>query len=103
MPEPAQWLSITPAVARRGETSCCGASYPQRTAGRDTNAEQSMGCGCTNRQRWIVQQMCGLGFRLACERAKARLARMEQAEREKAEKRRAEREAKNASTRNPQA
>lgn len=36
-----------------------------------------MACGCIKRQQWLVKMLCQNGMTKMCERAKARLARME--------------------------
>lgn len=34
-------------------------------------------CNCIGRQRWLVEKLCKHGMTKLCERAKARLAKME--------------------------
>lgn len=36
-----------------------------------------MACGCIKRQKWLVKVLCRSGATKLCERAKARLAKME--------------------------
>lgn len=37
-----------------------------------------MACRCVDRQRWLVAKLCASGLTKLCERAKKRLARMEE-------------------------